>query len=1522
MDRVKRRIAAILAADVAGYSRLIGNDEELTLSTLKKYREIVDGLIAHHEGRIFGSAGDSVVAEFASAVEAVRCATEIQLAMDKRNADLPEPSHMRFRVGIHLGDVVADGDNLMGDGVNLAARLEALATPGGVCVSNAVRTQVRDRLSLDFWTLESTSLRTSPARSEFIRPLISEQLIELPFRGLDAFEFEHAGLFFGRAHALTICRERLEQLAASGKAFLLIYGMSGSGKSSLVRAGLLPAITRAGAVAGITLWRRCLFRPSEGDNAIAALAAALVRESALPELASVITGTELAQLIFGAPDQSLGVIRGALIQAAAPHGSAAQGRLVIAVDQMEELFTTEAKTANRDALVRALDMFAGSGLIWVIGTIRADFFHRCSEIPGFSELKDGLGSFELLPPTGPEIAQIIREPARSAGLRFEEDHDQGRLEDVLQDAAVADAGSLPLLEFVLEGLFQAGRERRLLTFAAYRALGGLAGAIARRADELVGVLPQDVQDALPSVLRALMTVRDDEAITARPALLSQVAGRSKQRALVDAMVAARLLVIDENASGDPVVRLAHEALLTRWPRAQAIANSNRDFLETRARVHADARRWLLDNKNPDLLLPAGKRLAESEELLQSRREEVEDQIVLYVEASLRAQQARLEKERQSERERIESEEAAKRERLEGEAERRRLAAEAATLLARRTRYAAAISLVLAILAGIGAIVGFYGQHEARRQTLLAEANANQARASEQNALNARNEALRNQSLSLVFLAQQATDAGDTETAILLALEALPKDFAAPDRPYVKEAEIVLYRALLAHSQTMVFRQDGGVTYAAFNSTGDRIVTSSYDKTARIWNSANGSEIAVLKGHEGVVEKATFSPDGGRIATAGRDGTARIWDAYSGQQLFVLPQPGHVHTATFNGDGTRILTGSDVSASTVWDAQTGIKIATTEDVGTTSVAFSPDGLSFASGDPQQRLVRIWRTEDGRPLASLSNYYWPDDVVYSPDGTKILAASWGTFSYGMAPQLWDVRSGSTIATLHGQLSDSHGGIFSHDGRYIATASIDGTARLWSAVSGKAHETLGQETAGLRLSTVQGVPSERDQKMNCAFSPDDKLLATASANNVVRVWDVETGTESAAIAGHTGLVEHVAFNPDGSRLLTASHDGTARLWDVDGVLTTTLRQRYPPAFAEFSPDGKRVVTGDAVPRIWDVATGHEIMRFGSITVADATFSPDGQTVATASPYGRIVLWQAETGRKIREFAYYGAPVVHLQFSPRGNLLASSSADGSVQLWSTSTGSEVAGLTHKGNLRKVLFSPDGKLVMTGLTDNTVRLWKTDGLEFKVLSGHAKRITAAAFSPDGSVVATSSLDGTVRIWSIKDGSILANLEGNGEPVTGLAFSPDGGSIVTFSRDHTARIWNIRDAAEKVVLRGHNGILNYAAFSPNGRLVVTASAEDRTTRFWDAESGREIAVLANQANATDNQPAIMLPAFSSDGSEISVATGGKKVKIVRVFRTREELITFARNSVRRGLTPCERKRFYLPVENQEGECPS
>ena len=604
---VARKLTAILAADVVGYSRLMGTDEEATLRTLNSYREVIDALISAHQGRVFGGAGDSVIAEFASPVEAVRCATEIQLELDKRNAGLPEDRRMLFRIGVNLGDVMIEGDNLMGDGVNVAARLEALAPPGGLCISDAVLAHIRDRLALDFLDLGEQRVKNIARPVRVYRvPLASEAHPASPFRALDVFEYEHADLFFGRAQAIATIGERLERQAVGGTAFLLIYGMSGAGKSSLLRAGLLPALTRSGAVEGIGLWRYCVIRPS--DDPFDALVSGLMSATALPELAAEGTPAELAALFGATPERARTPIRSALGTAAkGAHVGPRQARLVIAVDQMEELFTAEGiDRSTREKFVSLLAALAGSGVVWVIGTIRADFFHRCGEVAGFSALKDGLSSYELLPPTGPEIAQIIREPARAAGLKFEEDPQQGRLEDVLQQAAAADPASLPLLEFVLDALYEAGKERRLLSFAAYRALGGLEGAIAQRADEVTGALPTDVQDALPTVISALTTVRQqDEAATARPALRQEIAATPAQIALVDALTDARLLVGDEGTDGVPLVRFAHEALLSQWPLAREIIAANREFLATRSRVRADARRWLAEDKSPDLLLPPG-----------------------------------------------------------------------------------------------------------------------------------------------------------------------------------------------------------------------------------------------------------------------------------------------------------------------------------------------------------------------------------------------------------------------------------------------------------------------------------------------------------------------------------------------------------------------------------------------------------------------------------------------------------------------------------------------------------------------------------------------------------------------------------------------------------------------------------------------------------------------------------------------------------------------------------------------------
>ncbi|WP_244734253.1 nSTAND1 domain-containing NTPase [Mesorhizobium sp. 113-1-2] len=1492
------KMATILAAELAPEARPAGKDERISPANFRAYREIVDRLLVQHAGRVSWSAEESVVAEFTGPVEAIRCASEIQHKVDRRNCDAPETKRLRIRIGVHLGYAIAEGDQLVGEAVDVAAYLRTLSRPGGICVTEAVHASAQDRLSLEFLDLGEHKLKNVARALRIYRvPLASEETVRSPFRGLDAFEFEDADLFFGRARAIAACTARLEQQAAGGMAFLLIYGMSGCGKSSLLRAGLLPSLTRPGAVAGISLWRRCLIRLSEGPDAFAVLAAALLSETALPELSCEVTVAEFALLCRSAPDRALAMVRLALGKAAG--SSRSQIRLLVAIDQLEELFTTEKQPATRAALVRLMAALAASGLVWVVGAIRSDFFHRCGEIPGFSALKDGLSSYELLPPTGPEIAQIIREPAGVAGLRFEESAELGRLDDVLQEAASADPGSLPLLEFVLDVLYQAGRERRVLTFAHYRALGGLEGAIARRADEVVDLLAPEIQEALPAVLRALITATlGDETVTARPALFTEVAGTPARSSLVRALIDARLLVSGEDAEGHVFVRLAHEALLRRWPRAGDIVNANRNFLETRERLRSDAHRWRLENRNRELLLPSGKRLAEGEELMLSRREEVDDYVLEYIEESLRAYRQKEEKDRHAELALIAAAEEAKRERLEREAERRNLAAAAATRLARSTRNAAIVAIMLALMAGAGALVAFRAQEEARWQ---------------------RDQALRNQSLSLSFLSEQSTARGNTEAAILLALEALPSKDQS-DRPYLFEAEAALYKALLAHQQIKIFRHGAGVTYAAFNPTGDRIVTASYDKTGGVWDISSGAETEVLKGHEEALERAEFSPDGSRILTAARDGTARIWDAVSGEQLFILRPVGNYPTAIFSPDGTRVLTAGENSDATLWDARTGKKVLGVSSDAYTRAAFNSDGRSFATAG--KHFVSIWNTADGALTRSIRVTSWPYSLAFSPDGSRMLAGPWGWHSHRDTSSLFDLSKGTEIAKLAGSKSDTqlNGVIFSHGGQRIATVSLDGTARIWDGALGTLDDVLGQEVAGLKPDIDT---DERDVEINGAFTPDDRFLATASINGPIRIWDAERASLVTTIAGHESLVEHLEFSPvDSNILLTASHDGTARLWDVDGALTTALSHEYRPTFAVFSPDNVHLLTGggDSAAHLWDFVSGREIMRLDTHEIVqNATFSPDGKRVATASLEGQVRIWDVATGYEAAQFRSHGG-LIEIQFGRDGKSLVSTSINATAQLWDATTGTEQAVINTSSNLPRAILSPDGRLILSAREDNAGHLLTTSGAELRALVGHQDRITSAVFSPDGQLVATGSLDHTARIWSTTDGANVRTLVGHTGAVTVVAFSPDGQSLLTGSRDGTVRIWSVAGGLERAVLRGHSGAVDSAQFSPSGLYVVTASSKDRTVRLWATQSGRQIAVLGSHDEATVLR-GFTRAAFSSDGTHVAIVSGDKTIRIVRVFHTPKDLIDFARRTVPRELTPCERRSFFLPEDPASGTCP-
>ena len=451
--------------------------------------------------------------------------------------------------------------------------------------------------------------------------------LDEPFRGLEPYEFEHAPIFFGRDAAVMKATEQLAANARSGCAFLLVSGPSGSGKSSLVKAGMLPRLMKPQRIRGAAFRRRTVFRPAVGGNDVfLGLATALTRttepDAGLPEL--IAPGQDLVHLathlrsVVSEPGYLFANALGRMTEAERKSGrllAFERAKLILVVDQFEELFTVSGIGPNdRLLFVQFLAGLARSGVVWLIATLRTDFWHRAMEIRELIALTEGQGRIDLAAASAAELSDMIRKPAQAAGLAFEEHPQTGLgLEGVLAEDAAAAPGALPLLSFTLYELYKDAKAHgsSVLRHVSYEALGGLEGAIARRANEIMSSLPATAQATLPLVLRALTSVSTigDRTPVARSAPLESFAKGSPARMLVDAFVAARLLVATGEDGAAATVRLAHEALISRWQRAVKQLDADRRDLETRTLVEqqfgrwSQARgsaRWSLLLRNPDL----------------------------------------------------------------------------------------------------------------------------------------------------------------------------------------------------------------------------------------------------------------------------------------------------------------------------------------------------------------------------------------------------------------------------------------------------------------------------------------------------------------------------------------------------------------------------------------------------------------------------------------------------------------------------------------------------------------------------------------------------------------------------------------------------------------------------------------------------------------------------------------------------------------------------------------------------------
>ncbi|MHC5673553.1 nSTAND1 domain-containing NTPase [Nostoc sp.] len=1233
------------------------------------------------------------------------------------------------------------------DGLGIAAELESLHIPEVIVMREPVPDMVAHQFVKDFFqeftTGQSLYQSVNIARKKLQGlekdypcaswlPVIVQNLLEMPptwqsmgaisncpYQGLAAFREEDTRYFYGR-------EEITQKLvtAVKQKHLVAVVGASGSGKSSVVFAGLIPELKQDRKHD----WLIISFRP--GNNPLESLAMAMPAagialcgrvESRLPRLAELELEVELkkSDVYDGLHLRTLQNVIESITQASP------KSHLVLVADQFEELYTLCQDIKERQIFLdNLLNAVANIPRFTLVLTLRADFF---GEALAYRPLSNALqdAQVNLSPMNTEELAAAIEKPADSFNVQLEPGLTQRLIDVVLQSPS-----HLPLLEFTLTQLWQKQRQG-WLTHLAYTDIGGVEIALANHAEAIYAQLSPTDKERVQQIFIQLVQPTDTNTDIRRLAIRQEVGEENWN--LVTRLADARLVVTNRNEINKiETVEIIHETLIKNWRRLRQWMKVDAEFRLWQEQLRAAIRQWENSGKDVDAFW-RGKALIDAEEWLLQRSNQISIPEQNFINLSVEL--------RDREQEKINK-------------------------LRKKILLGLAGGLVGTLLLTSVALWQWQQADFQRQQAEISE--------------------LKSLSSSAEVLLKSGNEV-ESFVSALRVIEKLQKlkylDFGTKIT-LLTSAESTInqireYNSLQGH--------EGSVSSVSFSPDGQILASGSQDSTIKIWQK-NGRLLQTLKGHKDHVFQVIFSTDGQIMAAASFDNTISCWRYNSQTGLFAeqpflrLSDQSGLWAVALSHNGRIIATANQKGQVKLWTIE-GKLIQTIQAHSQKiwSISFSPDGQSFATASAD-KTVKLW-TLEGKLIKTLQGH--SDEVLsvnFSPDGTNLASAS-----KDKTVKLWNI-AGELLDTFEGHSDEVLDVRFSPDGKLIASASADDTVKLWN-ISGDSR--IGKNQSPVNDSPLYTFSGHGGKASEVSFSPDGRSLASASADGTIKLWHLEGILPH--FPGNT-----ISISPNSKTIAVGNQQGIVTIRNRNGNLLQSFQAHNGEIIKViFNPRGKSLVSvgKDNQIKLWDLSgnllkswQGYEIINNSQFDpIADASFSHDGQILATMGRIDKQVkLWNLE-GILLKSWRTHDNLLTSIKFSPDGKTLATA-GDKTVKLWNIQ-GSLLQTLSgHQDNIAAISFSPDGKLVATASVDNTVKLWQSDTGKLLRSLKHDESVYSVSFSPNNQVLVSASGD-KINLWSL-DGKLLNSFKGNSDIISEINFSPDGNIIASVGVNHIV-IWNL-----------------------------------------------------------------------------------------------------------------------------------